>query len=222
MYLTPLKSIIMRKFLLVAALLAFAGAANAQFFTFGLKAGINTTTDVFENVRLSNDNGITGSDIINNKAKVGFQAGAFARIGLLGFFVQPELYYAQSSTEITLRDIKTTNVSTEVNKLNTLNIPILFGTKFGPFRVNAGPVASIILSNTNIVDNISGLSQDTDKANWGLQAGVGLDILKFSFDARYETSISKLGSAYNTVSGSKVNFGSHPQQFIFTVGVALF
>jgi hypothetical protein len=212
----------MRKFLLIAVLVAFAGAASAQFLTFGLKAGINTTTDVFKNVRLSNDNGQTGYDIINNKAKVGFLAGAYARVSILGFFVQPELYYAQSSTEITLQEIGSTNVSTEVNKLNTLNIPILFGTKFGPFRVNAGPVATIILSNTNIVDNVSGLDQDMDKANWGLQAGVGVDILKISLDARYETSISKLGSAYNTASGSKVNFGSRPQQFIFTLGLKLF
>lgn len=201
--------------------MGFTGVVNAQLVTFGLKTGVNTTTDVFKNVSLTNDEG-KGYDIINNKAKVGFLAGAYARVSILGFFVQPELYYAQSSTEITLQEIGTTTVSKEVNKLNTLNIPILFGTKFGPLRVNAGPVATIILSNTNIVDNISGLDQDMDKANWGLQAGIGLDISKISLDARYETSISKLGSAYNTASGSKVNFGSRPQQFIFTLGLKLF
>lgn len=213
----------MRKLLLAAALLAVTGVANAQFLTFGLKAGINTTTDVFKNVRLSNDNGQTGYDIINNKAKVGFLAGAYARVNILGFFVQPELYYAQSSTEITLQEIGSTNPSTEVNKLNTMNIPILFGTKFGPLRVNAGPVATIILSNTNVIENVSGLPQDMDKANWGLQAGIGLDISKISLDARYETGISKLGaSVYNETTNSKVNFGSRPQQFIFTLGVKLF
>ena len=201
--------------------MGFTGVVNAQLVTFGLKAGVNTTTDVFKNVSLTNDEG-KGYDIINNKAKVGFLAGAYARVSILGFFVQPELYYAQSSTEITLQEIGTTTVSKEVNKLNTLNIPILFGTKFGPLRVNAGPIATIILSNTNIVDNVSGLDQDMDKANWGLQAGIGLDISKISLDARYETSISKLGSAYNTASGSKVNFGSRPQQFIFTLGLKLF
>jgi len=211
----------MRKVFLIVVLLGFTGVVNAQLVTFGLKAGVNTTTDVFKNVSLTNDEG-KGYDIINNKAKVGFLAGAYARVSILGFFVQPELYYAQSSTEITLQEIGTTTVSKEVNKLNTLNIPILFGTKFGPLRVNAGPVATIILSNTNIVDNVSGLDQDMDKANWGLQAGVGLDISKISLDARYETSISKLGSAYNTASGSKVNFGSRPQQFIFTLGLKLF
>lgn len=212
----------MRKLSILALLIvAFSGIANAQFITFGLKGGINTTTNVFKNVRLTS-NGNTGYDIINNEAKVGFIAGAYGRVSLLGFFVQPELYYSQSSTEITLKEIGTSNVRTEVNKLNALNIPILFGTKFGPLRVNAGPVATIILSNTNIVDNISGLSQEMDKANWGLQAGVGLDFMKISLDARYETSISKLGSAYNTASGSKVNFGSRPQQFLFTIGIALF
>ena len=211
----------MRKFFLIVVLLGFTGVVNAQLVTFGLKAGVNTTTDVFKNVSLTNDEG-KGYDIINNKAKVGFLAGAYARVSILGFFVQPELYYAQSSTEITLQEIGTVTVSKKVNKLNTLNIPILFGTKFGPLRVNAGPVATIILSNTNIVDNISGLDQDMDKANWGLQAGIGLDISMISLDARYETSISKLGSAYNTASGSKVNFGSRPQQFIFTLGLKLF
>lgn len=211
----------MRKFFLIVVLLGFTGVVNAQLVTFGLKTGVNTTTDVFKNVSLTNDEG-KGYDIINNKAKVGFLAGAYARVSILGFFVQPELYYAQSSTEITLQEIGTATVSKKVNKLNTLNIPILFGTKFGPLRVNAGPVATIILSNTNIVDNISGLDQDMDKANWGLQAGIGLDISKISLDARYETSISKLGSAYNTASGSKVNFGSRPQQFIFTLGLKLF
>ena len=211
----------MRKFFLIVVLLGFTGVVNAQLVTFGLKAGVNTTTDVFKNASLTNDEG-KGYDIINNTAKVGFLAGAYARVSILGFFVQPELYYAQSSTEITLQEIGTATVSKKVNKLNTLNIPILFGTKFGPLRVNAGPVATIILSNTNIVDNISGLDQDMDKANWGLQAGIGLDISMISLDARYETSISKLGSAYNTASGSKVNFGSRPQQFIFTLGLKLF
>ena len=155
----------MRKFFLIVVLLGFTGVVNAQLVTFGLKAGVNTTTDVFKNVSLTNDEG-KGYDIINNKAKVGFLAGAYARVSILGFFVQPELYYAQSSTEITLQEIGTTTVSKEVNKLNTLNIPILFGTKFGPLRVNAGPVATIILGNTNIVDNVSGLDQDMDKARY--------------------------------------------------------
>lgn len=212
----------MRKFFFVAALMVCASAASAQIFTFGVKAGVNTTTDVFKNVSLSNDGGKTGCNIINNNAKVGFLAGAYARVSILGFFVQPELYYAQSRSEITLQDIQTTTVRKEVSKFNTLNVPILFGTKIGPLRLNAGPVATIILSNTNIVDNVSGLKQDMDKANWGLQAGVGVDLWKLSLDARYETSISRLGSAYNTATGSTVNFGSHPQQFIFTVGLAIF
>lgn len=206
------------------ALLGGATLANAQLFTFGLKAGINTTTDVFKNVTINNG----ASDnwqIVKNNAKVGFQAGAFARVKLLGFYVQPEFYYSQSRTEITLSQVANgqTTVKNEINKLNTLNIPILVGYKFGPLRVNAGPVANIVVGNSNIIEDITGVRQSMKTANWGFQAGVGVDILKtLTFDARYEGSLSKLGSSYNTLAGSNVNFGSHPQQFIFTVGVFLF
>lgn len=211
----------MRKLLFVVTLLAGAVTAHGQFFTAGLKAGINTTTDVFKNVSFTDGN--NQWQIMKNNAKVGFQVGAFARVKLLGFYVQPELYYSQSRTEITIAQVGTTTVKNEINKLNTLNIPILVGYKFGPLRVNAGPVANIILSNTNVIENVSNLSQDMKTANWGFQAGVGVDILKtLTLDARYEGSMSRLGSAYNTASGSSVNFGSHPQQFIFTVGLFIF
>lgn len=212
----------MRKFVLMLALVGGAAFANAQFLTFGLKAGINTTTDVFKNVTISNG-ASQNWQIIKNNGKVGFQAGAFARVKLLGFFVQPELYYSQSRTEITLSQVGTTTVRTEINKLNMLNIPILVGYKFGPLRLNAGPVASFSLSNNNIFDNMSNIDNKMKTANWGFQAGVGLDLLNtISLDARYEGSLTKVGSTFNDLSGNSVDFGSRPQQFIFTVGFILF
>lgn len=207
----------MKKFVLLFAAVAIFATANAQSLSYGIKAGINTTTDLFKNGLLNENYKLT-----DNKAKVGFQAGVFARVGVLGFFVQPELYYSQSRTELTFQNIKDSKVSTEISKMNMLNIPILFGYKFGPARVNLGPVASIQLSNNNIIDNIAGLDSDIKTANWGFQAGVGLDLLnRLTLDARYEGSLTKVGKIYNTVEDKNINFGQRPQQFVFSVGIIL-
>jgi opacity protein-like surface antigen len=206
----------MKKFVLMLALVAVLGSASAQMFSFGVKAGINTSTSVFKTGNLGVDNW----QIIDTKEKVGFLAGVFARVTIASFYVQPEIYYGQSRSEITFQKIGETSVSSEINKMNTLNIPLLIGLKFGPFRINAGPVSTILLSSNNVVDNLTGLSRKMKNSSWGIQAGVGLDILKtITLDARYEGSFTKVGSLFNESTGSDLNFGRRPRQLIFTVGI---
>lgn len=212
----------MKKIFALVLFLGVACFANAQFFTFGLKAGLNTTSKVFNTGGL-----ISGSNgnfiVVDSKTKVGFQAGAFARLKVLGVFIQPELYFSQMKNDVMLQEVVEDAVvmHTKSNSFNSLNIPVLIGYKVGPLRLNAGPVATIFVGGKSTVESITGI--DMKAASWGFQAGLGVDILKMiSIDARYEGNFSKLGAKYNAMTGSSVNFESRPQQFMVAVGIFLF
>ena len=100
-----------------------------------------------------------------------------------------------------------------------LDIPVLVGFKFGPARVNAGPVASIIIDSKADLIETAGYEEKFKGASFGYQAGVGLDLLKtISLDIRYEGNLSKLGDGVN-IEGNDFEFDSRNPQFIFSLGI---
>ena len=76
---------------------------------------------------------------------VGFHFGLFGRIKIANFFVQPELLFTSSGGQVKVQDI-TSNTETIKNQTyNKIDIPVLAGLKFGPARIEVGPVASFML-----------------------------------------------------------------------------
>lgn len=161
---------------------------------------------------------------------VGYHFGAFARVKVLGVFIQPELIFSQTNTTINLED--TENLYSDIKnsaaniKYTNFDIPIMVGVKMGPLRLNAGPVASFKLGNKpdeTASDEINAMLNDftavTQKATFGGQAGVGLDILKkVTLDVRYEFPLSKLGDKV-TISGYDFNTDQRASQFIASIGI---
>ncbi|NJO01641.1 MAG: PorT family protein [Bacteroidia bacterium] len=89
-----------------------------------------------------------------------------------------------------------------ITRLTTLDIPVMFGKRIGlgplGVRIQVGPVLSTVLSAKSIVD-ISGVGKEdvdvkdeTQSPLIGLQAGVGVDISKFSIDLRYHHGLTGL------------------------------
>ncbi|MFD2597868.1 porin family protein [Sphingobacterium corticis] len=163
---------------LFVALATFA-TAHAQLlptFDLGLKAGMN-----FTSLR-SNGN------YFDSSTKAGFLAGAYGRVGVLGFHIQPEVYYSSKNTTI-----EANNVSQDV-KFSTVDVPILLGTKIGlgPIgaRFQAGPLFSFIVDKDDIRDFGQPINyRDNFSAIVG---GVGVDISKLSLDLRYEHGLGDL------------------------------
>lgn len=159
-------------------------------------------------VGLSSSNMTTDQNEVDTKSILGYHAGIFARFAIAGFYLQPEVLYSVAGSKIEVEGVKN-----EVN-LKRVDIPVLFGKRFARIvRINAGPVFNVILDAQN-KDNKS--YEDIKKSAFAVQAGVGLDIVKFVIDLKYEAGLSNLGDTNSNLDKSKNN------QFIFSVGYSLF
>ena len=190
------------------------GMANAQLFKFGVKAGVSSSKVKFSDVDL-------GNNLIAKEGNsiTGMHFGLVSRVQLLGFFVQPELYFSSTGGDIKIVD-NTTGVveAVKTQKFNKIDIPVLVGWKFGPARLGFGPVASIMLSDKAVLKEYTGYDEQFNKATFGYQIGVGLDIWKIGFDFRYEGSLSKLGDGIKVL-GQERSFDSRNPQLLASVAL---
>ncbi|MCX6231559.1 MAG: porin family protein [Bacteroidetes bacterium] len=176
---------------------------NAQSpLNLGVKIGFNSTKmpTEFKNV----------SDI-TDQAKTGFLAGAFVRINLPVFYIQPEIYFTKKGGSFQSATIPQFNnmLLTQQTVLNTIDIPVLAGMKLinlsvFNFRVMAGPVISFVTSK-DVAYQINGVAQAINSGTsvttsykdklWGIQVGAGIDVLKFTLDIRYEWGLNNISDS---------------------------
>ncbi|MEO3408456.1 porin family protein [Mucilaginibacter sp. CAU 1740] len=189
----------MKKTLLLslAIFLFSVGVSKAQVipsFSFGLKGGLNYST-------------FPSNGIFNNDNKAGYQAGAWARIGGLGFIFQPELYF--TSKNVTVNNGGAPNKQ----QFKSFDVPLLVGGKVGALglggRFYGGPVLSFTTGRDNAFDDATRLKYKD--ANYALQVGAGVDISSLSIDLRYEGGLNKI--AYG-------NDNSHTRISLFSLAVA--
>lgn len=207
----------MKKVFLLLIVISLFATANAQI-KFGVKGGISSSTIKMDDIITVQ--GVEEYSLEGLKtASVGFHAGLMTRITFFGVFIQPELYFSSTGGEVEVTNIIQDVTSIKTMEFKKLDIPVLVGFKFGPARVNAGPVASIIIdSKADLIDE-PGYEEKLRGASFGYQAGVGLDLLKtISLDIRYEGNLSKLGDGVN-IEGNDFEFDSRNPQFIFSLGV---
>ncbi len=198
---------------LLALLLMVTFASKAQLIVVGLKGGVNLS-------QLS-----LGSDFSTNvqeslKTQTGYVAGVYARVGKL-LFIQPELLISAKGGSV---DVLKSGTPTSVNiQYTNIDVPVLIGYKFGPLRVNAGPIASFNVSSSDelatqfgsIIGSSGNNVGDTFKsAAWGYQAGGGVDIGSLSLDVRYEGSLSNV----TALSATGLTFSQKASVWQVTVG----
>lgn len=207
----------MKKILLLITGILFFIAANAQF-KFGVKGGVNSSYIKMDDVIIV----IQGVEEYSfeglKTATVGFHAGLMARVTFFGAFIQPELLFSSTGGEVEVTNLISNDVSIKKMEFKKLDIPVLVGFKFGPVRINAGPVASIIIDSKADLIEEAGYEEKLKGATFGYQAGFGIDILSISLDVRYEGNLSKLGEGIN-VRGNDFEFDSRNPQFIFSLGI---
>lgn len=164
--------------------------AQAQTFNLGIKAGVNLAK--------------INADFASEENRLGYQIGAWARIGGASFYVQPEAYIGSKGNKfISFTNNSNTEVAAEGKvKFTTLDIPVLLGTKFGAknlnFRLMAGPVLSLVLDDSSTFS--SAYQQATDFSNYknqafGVQAGAGVDVGSISVDLRYEAGLTNISKS---------------------------
>ncbi|WP_316807606.1 porin family protein [Pedobacter agri] len=181
----------MKKIILSIVFLTIGWATSqAQTFNLGVKAGVNLSK--------------LNADFASEENRLGYQVGAWARIGGASFYVQPEAYIGSKGNKfISFTNNNNTEIAAEGKvKFTTLDIPVLLGTKFGAnnlnFRLMAGPVVSFVLDENSSFS--SAYDQATDLKNYkdqafGIQAGAGVDVGAISVDLRYEAGLSNISKS---------------------------
>ena len=237
-----------KTFLILVTLLMMSSAAFAggDFdFAIGPKVGYQTT-------KLSYYKADIKSSFSNH-----FTAGIFARFTIGKFYIQPEVLYLSTSNIFTLTATGTPsdnlfNLPTDAEIKLTLNtmdlqVPILLGfnildIKILTLRAQVGPTMNFTLHSKTVFDNKYSLNgvehviddNTTDErfnpktVSWGLQAGLGIDLLKrITLDINYNFGLSGiLNKLDDTILGNTFDLSnidkSKENIFMVTVGIKFF
>ena len=196
---------------LVLVLLVFLGSltAHAQKNGFGLKGGLSSTQVNFE-----------ADQLVPSDAQLGYHLGVFARFGGIGFFVQPEVLFTQTSGKFKLElpPASSTSPANYEAKFNRLDVPVMAGFRILKIiRVMAGPIASFNINSSLKEAGTTVQNIDFKKATFGYQTGVGVDLGNLTFEGKYEGGLSKFTEnvgSYTT--DNRIN------QWVLSIGFKLF
>ena len=191
-------------------------AADAQLFKYGLKAGIGFSSLKFNDVTGIED-GSDVYDLVTGDAVTGYHIGLQTRVKGAMLFVQPELYFNAGGA--TVEQIYTNGDSEAYNiRFSSLDLPVLLGFKLGPVRLMLGPTGSYVLKEENGLTELDpDYSLLSSSFTWGWQGGIGVDLSRFTIDARYEGSLSKFGESLS-VGGSDYVLDARPNQILVSLG----
>ncbi len=182
----------------------------------GIKVGASLSQVNIENAEST-------YDFTSGKREIGYHIGLFTRINIAVFYLQPEVIFTSSGGDIQIKKkstslldkvpggifpnndlpegLPTTSLSSFQTwhiSYNKIDIPIMLGAKIKNwFRVQAGPVGSILLAAASENDKFAialDIYDNYKKIVVGYQFGIGVDIKKTVFlDLKYEGNLSRLG-----------------------------
>ncbi len=178
----------MKKVILLAIGVFFAGAVNAQ--SFGIKGGVN-----FSNIIK------TGDESFNTEFKTGINAGIFAEIPIVsGFSFAPELMFSQKGYKTSGNSLLGGPNEYSVTT-NFIELPILAKINAtDKFSIVLGPQVSFLTSTTEKFQQGSDSYQNTireenerlKKSLFGGVAGIGIGLTdKVSVHGRYALDFQK-------------------------------
>ena len=185
---------------IVAALVSVpAQRADAQLVSFGVVAGASLST-------------FTGDLATDAKNNTGFLAGAFVRIGALGFAVQPGVFYVTKGAKFD--DVGQGSGNT---KLDYIQIPVVIRLSLPDAPVRRRRTGSRLQARLqDLAGRRSSGSQDCADATattvgpksteYSGIAEAGINIGKFSLGGRADVGISNAEEAINSNNVSNANF----------------
>ena len=154
----------------------------------GIKGGVNFSTLYAENVD-------------DTKMLTGINLGLFAKLPLSDHFaLQPELYYTMKGAEVKYNNFFVDG--TARFNLNYIELPLLLVINITDFvNIHVGPYAAYLISgkaknesNINLFDFEENLdTDDYNKFDLGIAAGVGLDFNAISLGLRYNHGTTTIG-----------------------------
>lgn len=191
----------MKRFaIIILALLALYDlSAKAQGIEGGIKAGLNTS-------KIS-----THIDDYTPQTVNRYQFGAFARLNLGRFYLQPEAYYNSKGGEY-INKISPSTINSF--NLNSVDVPALLGLKIINqealnLRVMGGPVVSFLMDKS-VKGQFTEDNLENSLFSW--QYGAGIDFMFLSLDVRKVTYGKNFTPDFDTKNGT----------FVISLGIKLF
>ena len=153
-----------------------------------------------------------------------FVIGLFGRAEFNGLYVQPEVLWFKSSNAFDMQIDKShaevlgyeypngLQFTMTRNAMN-IQVPVLVGYKYDvmdllALRAQVGPTANFIIPGKTLVQKSAAISEnaefpeqledaefDTKSIAWGVQMGIGADVLGFTIDINYNLGVSKIFGA---------------------------
>lgn len=205
--------------LLFAVLLALTYTVSAQF-KLGVRAGYNTQSIDPSTLVVKSGGDLNNLGLSIRNADYGAQFGAFARIGDK-WYVQPELMFNTNSVNFKVQDLNSGNevIGLAKERYNYVDLPLLIGRRFGPLRIETGPVAHFFISSSSDLKSLDGYQQQFKNAAYGWQAGIGLDVWRFGLDARWEGNFDRFGN-HIVINGQQLAF-DRTNRFLVSLSFAL-
>ncbi len=191
--------------------------AEAQL-KIGLRVGTSTTDISTSNLNII-ENGATQLTLALKEAKYGIHGGLVIQGKIGKFLIQPEILFNSNSVDYEVTDTQNPGFPAEIRqeKYQYLDIPLLFGAKFGALRLHAGPVGHLYINSASELTDIQGYAQKFKEFTFGWQGGLGVDLWKLMIDLRYEGNFSKFGD-HITFFGDTYNFDKSAARFLISLG----
>lgn len=182
--------------------LSFVNFTNAQSLSpsAGIKGGLNFTNLYTE-------------DVDDNNILTSFNAGLYVNLPVSSAVsIQPEFNFSRKGSELVYDNAFATG--TTILKLNYLEMPVLLKLNVTPnLNVHLGPYAAYLIDGQatnetnggtfNFEENIN--NDDLNKWDYGLAAGVGLDLGGTSLGLRYNYGLQTIGKE-RTFGGTTYTF----------------
>ena len=208
----------MKKLCLLICCLCALQLLDAQPLKLGAKVGIGSRTVKAGELFIRNSNDLDSLKLSFSSSKPSIQMGLFARVSLLGIYVQPELLLTFTNATYEEQNVLDASMQTfRKENLVYMDVPVMVGMKFAFLRVQGGPVFSTLLNNKSELRDLDGLERSFKKSALAGQIGVGLDIWKLTFDLRYEFRLSKKKDQFSFL-GRGYALSTRKSQALMSVG----
>ena len=168
----------LKRILLIGAITLFSLQISAQPLSarVGVKGGFGSSK--YEYTRST-----YGDYWVSSSGRGSFHVGVFGRFSFLGMHIQPELNY--SNERYSLRTLFQEESTSSTVRINSIDLPVLFGVKLLWLRFQFGPVFN--LSTDVSLRHRGGASHwvHLDEPTVSYIIGLGADIKRFTIDIRY-------------------------------------
>lgn len=207
----------MKKLLILAMCFLSLHVVNAQKLKLGAKVGMGSSSVKAQDLFVTSGNDVEDLKLNFQSSKPAYQAGVFARMSLLGLYIQPEALLTFASASYAEAYTGNSSQTIHNERLVYLDVPVTAGLKLAFLRVYGGPVFSTLISSSSDLSDIEGLNRNFNESSLLGQIGTGLDLGKLTLDVKYEFNIGGDRDQVNFL-GNSYDLSKRKSQAIVSLG----